>query len=257
MQGMPLTGSSKTQATSHAAGGPEDGLQVAKASLDVPGRQRKGVVVVDAVPLYRSGAVAALEAAGVLVAGEASRATDGVRLARELEAAALVLGGADVAEVARAVSELPGCGVVVLVSQPSRGHLMEMLATGVAGLGPRSLTPEELLSTVKAAAETAGNNLGEGGAGGPAFVPLPLGVEPAAGKGDGAPRGSEAKAVLTPKELEILGLLAKGASNKQIADALYVTQATVKTHLAHIYAKLGARGRHEAISKAFARRFLR
>ena len=43
-----------------------------------------------------------------------------------------------------------------------------------------------------------------------------------------------------------------GASNKAIAKALFVTPATVKTHLAHIYAKLGARSRHEALTQAFA-----
>jgi DNA-binding CsgD family transcriptional regulator len=58
--------------------------------------------------------------------------------------------------------------------------------------------------------------------------------------------------MLTLKEREIVAQLARGASNKEIADALFVTPATVKTHLAHIYAKLGARSRHEALTQAFA-----
>jgi DNA-binding CsgD family transcriptional regulator len=62
---------------------------------------------------------------------------------------------------------------------------------------------------------------------------------------------------LTPKELEILAQLAQGASNKRIAEVLYVTPATVKTHLAHIYAKLGARGRHEAVTQALTMGILR
>ena len=55
---------------------------------------------------------------------------------------------------------------------------------------------------------------------------------------------------LTRREREVLGLLAEGRSNREIADDLFVTLATVKTHLAHVYAKLGARNRNEAIGRA-------
>jgi DNA-binding NarL/FixJ family response regulator len=58
--------------------------------------------------------------------------------------------------------------------------------------------------------------------------------------------------LLTAKEREVIGHLARGASNHQIAEAMYVTQATIKTHLAHIYAKLRVGGRHEALSRAVA-----
>ena len=55
---------------------------------------------------------------------------------------------------------------------------------------------------------------------------------------------------LTAKELEVLGLLSQGHSNKQIARALYVTDATVKTHLQHIYVKLGVQNRFGALTRA-------
>lgn len=235
------------------------------------GSPRQGVVVVDAMPLYRSGAVAALSAAGVPVVGEASRVIEGVAIALDKRAAALLVGGAEVGQVAEAVAALPNCAVVALVSQPSRAALVEMLETGVAGLGPRSLTAEELVSTVQAAAESAGIELGESqGAGPKAVAPVFVPVLVADAGADGARLGSNhgvgprqkgtsddvrpsaPDLVLTPKELEILSLLQQGASNKKIADALYVTEATVKTHLAHIYVKLSVRGRHEAIARAFA-----
>ena len=57
---------------------------------------------------------------------------------------------------------------------------------------------------------------------------------------------------LTRKELEVLARLAEGRSNREIAGALYVTPATVKTHLAHIYTKLGVTGRQEALARAVA-----
>ena len=54
------------------------------------------------------------------------------------------------------------------------------------------------------------------------------------------------------RELEVLTAVAAGNSNQQIAARLFISQATVKTHLLHIYAKLGARSRHEALTQAFA-----
>jgi DNA-binding NarL/FixJ family response regulator len=144
--------------------------------------------------------------------------------------------------------------VVVLLAQPSRNELVEVLGAGVAGLALRSLTAEELVSTVEAAAEgVAGAGSAPAGAHGvpaPVFVPLPIGLDPTEGTVAGA--AAPVDPLLTPKEREILGQLAQGATNKRIAEALYVTPATVKTHLAHIYAKLGARGRHEALAHALA-----
>jgi LuxR family maltose regulon positive regulatory protein len=54
---------------------------------------------------------------------------------------------------------------------------------------------------------------------------------------------------LSEREQEVLRLLAAGRSNQEIADALYVTVGTVKTHTHRIYAKLGVRGRTEAIAR--------
>jgi NarL family two-component system response regulator LiaR len=78
----------------------------------------------------------------------------------------------------------------------------------------------------------------------PALLPLLVGaVTPSAPGPD---------SVLTSKEREVLASLAAGRSNQEIAEALFVTRATVKTHLAHIYAKLEAKDRHEAVARAVA-----
>lgn len=212
-----------------------------------------GVVIVDAMPLFRAGAVAALTAAGARVDGEAAHLPEGIALAQRTGAAVLVIGGATVAEVRDAVPALPACAVVALVAQPSRTELVEMLDAGVAGLATRSLTADELVAAVEAAAEASGP-AGTPASGQPVLVPLPVGLRTP----DLSAHLSLADdPALTPKELEILAQLAEGASNKRIAAALYVTPATVKTHLGHIYAKLGARGRHEALSHAFAMGILR
>jgi DNA-binding NarL/FixJ family response regulator len=62
---------------------------------------------------------------------------------------------------------------------------------------------------------------------------------------------------LSDRELELLALLAGGASNRQLAKSLFISEATVKTHLVHIYAKLGVENRTAAIAEARRRRIIR
>jgi LuxR family maltose regulon positive regulatory protein len=62
--------------------------------------------------------------------------------------------------------------------------------------------------------------------------------------------GSRVQHLLTPRELEILALMADGASNQEIAGRLVVTVGTVKGHVNHILDKLGARNRTEAVARA-------
>lgn len=70
-------------------------------------------------------------------------------------------------------------------------------------------------------------------------------------------RMSSRTQALSARELEILELLADGLSNKEIAERSFVSQATVKTHLVHIFNKLGAESRTQAISIALERRLIR
>ncbi len=242
----PRAGSAKRAGSRDPVGSPRGQRSPERASRSRAATTGPGkVVVVDPLPLFRAGAVAALTAGGVPVVGEAIDLDKGLELVRAERASVLLLGGASIEEVTDAVRAVPSCAVVVLLAQPSRSELVELLGTGIAGFALRSLTAEELVATVAAAAQ------GRAPAGGravePVFVPLLVGLaQPEAPPdGNGGP-------VLTIKEREILAQLARGASNKEIAGALFVTPATVKTHLAHIYAKLGARSRHEALTQAFA-----
>jgi ATP/maltotriose-dependent transcriptional regulator MalT len=59
---------------------------------------------------------------------------------------------------------------------------------------------------------------------------------------------SSGVATLTSREVEVLELLATGLSNKEVAQALFIVESTVKVHLRHIYEKLGVRGRTEAVA---------
>ena len=65
------------------------------------------------------------------------------------------------------------------------------------------------------------------------------------------PRGTQAVAALTPREREVLGMIARGATNREAADALGIGAETVKTLLERAYAKLGVRRRSEAVAAAY------
>ena len=111
-----------------------------------------------------------------------------------------------------------------------------LVALGVAGIVPRAAPVEDIAAAIDAAAK-----------GVPYVAPGLLGalsgtIRPALGAVDGP--------MLSPREREVLVLLAEGRSNREIAATMAVTVATVKTHLVHVYAKLGAGNRNEALGQA-------
>ncbi|MGW7538139.1 response regulator [Amycolatopsis sp. NPDC054798] len=65
-----------------------------------------------------------------------------------------------------------------------------------------------------------------------------------------------AAGLLSEREVEVLRLIAKGATNRRAAEELFISQATVKTHLLHVYAKLGVNDRAAAVAAAFAQGYL-
>src|SRR6266487_2167271 len=192
-------------------------------------------VVVDDWELLRLGLRAALGQLGVWVIAEAALARDGLRSARDSGAGLLVLGATSdlparlAVTRAKAPQEPPT--VLALASLPDPEELAGLLAAGVDGLLLRSTGVAELADALE-------------------LLPLLVGVIGLAAVGPGEP-------LLTEKEREVLARLAEGGSNRAIAEALSVTPATVKTHLAHIYEKLGASDRRDALVRAIALGILR
>ena len=193
------------------------------------------VVVADVVPLVRLGLATVLHREGFEVVAE-------VASAREV-AKAVVEHGPDLAIVG-AVNDLSfdemtrqvhaaagGVRVVVLLGRAPRDTLADLLAVAVDGLLQRSIEGPDLVRAVERV--MAGERY----------------VDPALLTAD-APDEEFEPMALTVREREVLGLLASGCSNREIASTLFVSLPTVKTHLAHIYDKLDARNRNEALGRA-------
>ncbi|MEO7443023.1 MAG: response regulator transcription factor [Acidimicrobiales bacterium] len=204
-------------------------------------------VVVDEWPLLRLGIGQALKGSGVTVVGAAAGAEDGLRLVRARGAAVLVLGAhrdlplVEAARRAKALASPPR--VVVLLDQIDPADLAALRVVGVDALLGRSVAAEELAAALRRV--DAGERVVS-----PALLPMLVGVlGPAA---TAVPARPDGPVPLTRKEIEVLVRLSGGRSNREIAEALYVTAATVKTHLGHIYAKLGVATRQEAVARAVA-----
>jgi len=201
----------------------------------------KRAVVVDQWALVRLGIAAVLTARDIEVAGEAQHGREGIALARSTGCDLLVLGNhldrppLDVLREARTLPAAPR--VVLLLTNPDREEMAALLGEGADALLVRSVGGEELGDAI--------DRLDRGERViAPALLPMLVGAMSTAAE---APSG-----LLTAKEREVLAALAAGRSNQEIADALFITRATVKTHLAHIYAKLEARDRHEAVARGVA-----
>jgi DNA-binding NarL/FixJ family response regulator len=135
-----------------------------------------------------------------------------------------------------------GCRVLILTTFDLDEYVYAALRAGASGFLLKDVTPEQLIAAVRLVAAgdallapSITRRLVERYAH-PAPVPAPA---------------RQALATLTPRELEVLRLLARGLANVEIADALHLSEATAKTHVAHILPKLGLRDRVQAVVFAY------
>jgi DNA-binding NarL/FixJ family response regulator len=147
--------------------------------------------------------------------------TDGVTAIRELTATA------------------PDVRVLVLTTYGDDGDVLAAIDAGATGYLLKDAPREELLRGVRAAAR--GESVLS-----PSVAATLL----------GRVRAPEPEAPLSPRELEVLAMVAQGATNREAARRLFISEATVKTHLIHVYAKLGVKDRAAAVAAAYDRRLL-
>ncbi|MDE3137229.1 MAG: response regulator transcription factor [Acidobacteriota bacterium] len=136
--------------------------------------------------------------------------------------------------------EAGGLPLVLLVDDASRNELLRAFAAGARAVLRRDATPHEIFAALEAAAAGLAAIDAE-------HLHLLLPAANAAGLDDEEP----ALDALSPRESEVLALLAQGLPNKIIADRLGISGHTVKFHVSTILSKLGASSRTEAVAKGF------
>jgi DNA-binding NarL/FixJ family response regulator len=202
------------------------------------------LVVADDHPVVRDGIVGMVSSdPQIEVVGEASDGAEAVALVRAFDPDVVLMDlrmpASDGVVAIRELTRLDArCRVVVLTTYDSDADVLPAIEAGATGYLLKDATREELLRAIHAAA---------------------------AGRAELAPsvvsrlvdrvRGPEAS-LLSPRELEVLALVADGATNRQVGARLHVSEATVKTHLLNVYAKLGVGDRAAAVGEGFRRGLL-
>ncbi|WP_058045752.1 response regulator [Streptomyces roseifaciens] len=214
------------------------------------------ILLCDDHAVVRAGLLALLSSApGIEVVGEAGGGEEAVVLAARLRPDVVLMDlqlgpGMDGIEATRRIVADAGGGtgagtgpgggpyVLVLTTYDTDADITRAIDAGATGYLLKAERPEELFSAIRAAAE-----------GRTALSP------PVAGRVMARMRGS-VRPALTDRERDILGQLARGLGNREIARALFISEATVKTHLGRIYDKLGVDTRSGAVAVAKEQRLL-
>src|SRR5215475_12462539 len=198
------------------------------------------VVVIDDHEVFRRGLVPLLEDRGIRVVAEAGLAEEGIRQATELTPDVVLMdlnmpGLSGIAATQRLTATLPLTRVLVLTVIDDQRNVTDALVAGACGYVLKDSPVDEIVEGVKAAAR--GESLISPRIASQLVRRLrqPPEVEPGL-----------AGAELTPRELEVLEMLARGMDNPAIAQALYLSQHTVKNHVSSILVKLQVENRIQA-----------
>ncbi|GLW06105.1 DNA-binding response regulator [Microtetraspora sp. NBRC 13810] len=202
------------------------------------------VLIVDDHPIVRDGLRAAFgPVPDIEVAGEAADGAEAVRLAAELAVDVVLMDlrmpGMDGVRAIRLLREAaPAIRVLVLTTFDSDADVLPAIEAGATGYLLKDAPTAELLRAVRA------SHRGE-----TVLAPSVAGL--LVGQVRRPARGA-----LSPRELEVLRLVAGGSTNKEAAARLFISEASIKTHLLHVYAKLDVRDRASAVAEGYRRGLL-
>jgi DNA-binding NarL/FixJ family response regulator len=215
------------------------------------------VLLVDDQELLRSGFRMVLDAHdGIEVVGEASNGDDAIRKTGELLPDVVIMdvrmpGTDGIAATSAITDRYPNCRVLILTTFDLDEHAFAGLRAGASGFLLKDVPPAELVSAIRSVATgdavvapRVTRRLLETFAG---HLPDP----------DSARDPDARLALLTDREREVLGQVALGLSNLEIAARLSLSEATVKTHVGRVLAKLQLRDRVQAVVFAYENRLVR
>lgn len=207
------------------------------------------VLIVDDQALVRTGFRMILASGGITVVGEAADGVEAVAAARELRPDVVLMDvrmpTMDGLEATRRVlAELPDCRVVMLTTFDLDHYVYAALAAGASGFLLKDVTPEHLVAAIRLI--DTGNALLA-----PSVTRRLVKRFTAGEDRTKAPAIHRDLTALTPREREVLTLMGHGHSNAELAETLTLSEATVKTHVARIFAKLSLRDRAQAVVLAY------
>ena len=195
------------------------------------------VLLVDDHPVVRSGLRTVLDTGDVEIVGEAATGEEAIVLAGHLHPDGVLCDlrlGAGITGILttaalRALEPAPA--VLILTTFDRDAEILGAIEAGAAGYLLKDVAPEVIIEGIHRAKA------------GDVFLSPDLATRVLAGMRNPIPK-------LTEREIDVLRLLATGAANKEIASTLFVTEATVKSHIAHIFTKLEVDSRARAIHVA-------
>ncbi|MEV0677705.1 response regulator transcription factor [Actinosynnema sp. NPDC050436] len=200
------------------------------------------VVIVDDHPVVRDGLRGMLAAAGdVDVVGEAADGAEAEAVVRAQDPDVVLMDlrmpGVDGVTAIGRLRGLPA-RVLVLTTYDTDSDVLPAIKAGATGYLLKDTPRDELFRAVRSAAR------GEA-------VLSPSVATRLVGQ-----VRAPASEPLSDREVEVLGLIARGCTNREAAVRLFISEATVKTHLVHVYAKLGVKDRASAVAEAYERGLL-
>jgi DNA-binding NarL/FixJ family response regulator len=202
------------------------------------------VIVVDDHELFRRGLIDLLEERGIDVVGDAALATDGIRQAAETGPCVVLMdlgmpGMSGIEATQRLTTAAPLARVLVLTVLADEQHVMDALLAGACGYVLKDAPIEQILEGIRAA--DRGESLIS-----PRIASRLVQRIREPEKVDLSVTGAS----LTPRELEVLELIARGLDNSEIAHALFLSQHTVRNHVSSILIKLQVENRIQAAVRA-------
>ncbi|MER7201415.1 DNA-binding response regulator [Streptomyces sp. CB01635] len=207
------------------------------------------VVLADDQPLVRSGLrVLIADTPDLEVVGEAANGEEAVRLAKEVSPDVIVMDirmpGMNGIEATNLVTSGAGATrVLVLTTFDEDDHVYGALRAGASGFAVKDMALDDILAAIRVVA--AGDALIAPGITRRLIADFVRRPEPSPARASRPVEG------ITEREREVLTLVGLGRSNSEIADELYITVATTKSHVARLFTKLGARDRVQLVIIAY------